>query len=116
MAMLDSKAVFHTRALELGINEAELKVLKDKKWDSFGKIAFASSYQPGNPDETALLKLAAVITGSGADEPDEERLPIIRRLYFEAFTMASADFRSRIEQRDEDVPRKLARPERTQRD
>ena len=42
-------------------------------------------------------------------------MPVIRRLYYEAFTMASADFRARLEQRDDDVPRKLAKPERTQR-
>ena len=71
MSVLDSQAVFSTRALELGLWESELTVLKAKDWNTFGKVAFASSYQTGQADETPLLKLAGIITGSGAADPPE---------------------------------------------
>ena len=116
MTMLDSKAVFKARALNIGLRESELEVMKAKNWDSYGSLAFASSFQPGQVDETPLLKAAATICGVGAADPPDDRLPIIRRLFFEAFTFASADLRSRVESREDDAPRKLARPERTQRD
>ena len=42
-------------------------------------------------------------------------MPVVRRLFFEAYTLAAADLRSRVDRREDDAPRKLALPERSQR-
>jgi hypothetical protein len=55
----------------------------------------------------------SAITGVGANDPPEERMPIVRRLFFESYTLAAADLRARVDRRDEDAPRKLALPERS---
>ena len=113
--MLDSVAVFESRAEEIGLEPSELQELRTRKWNTFGTFAFACGYSPGGPDETRLLQLAAKVTGSGALDPDESRLPAIRRLYFEAYTMCAADMRMRLEAREDDRPRKMANVERSQR-
>ena len=72
--MLDSKAAFHARAKEIGINSAELDVLKADGHDTFGTFAFACNYVPGQSDETPLLELAAKITG--VNPAPSGRLPL----------------------------------------
>ena len=108
MATLDSVAVFEARAIEIGVLPLELDVLRRKGWNTLGRFAFACGYSPGGPDESRLLRLAATMTGAGAEEPSDERMPVIRHLYFEAYTMAASELRSRIESREDDKPRRLA--------
>ena len=113
---LDSVAVFEARASEIGLEVAELEYLRSRRWNSFGRLAFACNYTPGQSDETPLAKLAAAITKSDSIESiPEDRFPVIRRLFVEAYTMASADLRTRVERRDDDPPRRLAAPERASR-
>ena len=100
MAMLDSVAVFGSRGLEIGLLQEELEVLRTKGWNTFGRFAFACGYSPGGPDETRLLRQVSTITGAGAAEPSDERTPVIRRLYFEACTMAASELRSRMDARE----------------
>ena len=91
------------------------KLPKTESWNTFSLSAFACAYIPGGPDETRLLRLASTITGAGAAEPDDERMPVVRRLFFEAYTLAASVLRSRMEAREDDKPRKLANVEHTQR-
>ena len=113
--MLDSAAVFEARCREMGLLPDEAARLKSKGWNSFALLAFACSYTPGQSDDSNLVRLGAIITGSGADDPPEDRMPVVRRLFFEAYTLAAADLRSRVDRREDDAPRKLALPERSQR-
>ena len=43
---------------------------------------------------------------------DKSRINAVRRLYFEAFTLMTANLRSQVERTDDDKPRKLSLPER----
>ena len=113
--MLDSSAVFEGRCREMGLLPDEAARLKSRGWNSFALLAFACSYTPGQADDTNLVRLGAIITGTGADDPPEDRMPVVRRLFFEAYTLAAADLRSRVDRREDDAPRKLALPERSQR-
>ena len=115
MSMLDSSAVFEARCKEMGLLDEEAARLKAKGWNTFALLAFACSYTPGQADDRNLVRLGAIITGAGAGEPPEDRMPVVRRLFFEAYTLAAADLRSRVDRRDDDAPRKLALPERSQR-
>ncbi|CAJ1372152.1 unnamed protein product [Effrenium voratum] len=111
--MLDSAAEFEARATEVGILDAELTKLKAMRFHTFGRLAFASKYVPGQSDDGPLKVLASKITGE--DPAPDDRLPVIRRLVFEACTLAAADMRTRLERKDGDAPRCLAHAERTSR-
>lgn len=111
--MLDSQADFIDRARKLGADEGEVTNLKSLGYDTFGKLAFSTNYTPRQQDETALKTLAAKIVG--VDPCPSNRLPIIRRLFFESFSLAAADMQLRVERKDDSVPRKLANAERASR-
>ena len=111
--MLDSEAAFRSRAKEIGFNDAEIRRLGVLGYSTFGRLAFAANYVPGSSDETPLLKLGADITD--VDPAPADRMPLVRRLVFESYTLASADLRSRVERKDDDVPRRLAQAERAAR-
>lgn len=111
--MLDSEAVFKNRAAEIGLSEVYIRRLGVLGWNTYGKLAFASNYQPGQLDEAPLIKLAEEITLTSP--PPVEDLPLIRRLVFESYTLAAADLKARVERKDEDTPRKLAQAERASR-
>ena len=110
ITMLDSTADFLDRASKLGATRDEIQNLQQLGYDAFGKLAFSTNYTPGQQDDFAFLKLAADITGQ--DPAPMPRLPIVRRLFFESYTLAAADMQMRLERKDDSVPRKLANAER----
>lgn len=72
--MLDSEAVFKNRAAEIGLSEVYIRRLGVLGWNTYGKLAFASNYQPGQLDEAPLIKLAEEITLTSP--PPVEDLPL----------------------------------------
>ena len=117
-SMLDSVALFKDRDFVIGITKEEYTKLKDKGWNTMAKFAYSVNYHPGQADESGLMKLVGFLKGSGAVDPewDDERVPIIRRLFCEAFTLAASELRHAVEGRASDQPRQLALPERSVRD
>ena len=111
--MLDSSAVFTARAGEIGLNEDEVNQLRALNLDTFGKFAFACNYVPGQADESPLIRLVSRVCS--ASPPPEDRVPLVRRLFFESYTLAAADLRSRLDKKEGDEPRKLAQAERASR-
>ena len=111
--MLDSEADFKARAKEIGLIQPEIDSLDRLNYNTFGKLAFASNFVPGSNDDTALKFLASEVLG--ADPPPAARLPLIRRLVFEAYTFAAADLRIRVDRKEDDGPRRMAVAERTAR-
>lgn len=111
--MLDSSAVFLARVEEIGLNRAEIAKLKADGLDTYGKLAFACNYVPGQAQEQPLLDLCARICEVVPAPPD--RIPLIRRIFFESYTLAAADLRTKLEKKDDDQPRKLAQAERSAR-
>ena len=111
--MLDSEAVFASRAAEIGLNNAEISTAATLSVNTLGRFAFAANYVPGQADEGPLMTLIGKVCAQ--DPPPEARVPLVRRLFYEAYTMANADMRRRLEKRDDDPPRKLAQAERASR-
>ncbi|CAE7638477.1 Abcb1a [Symbiodinium sp. CCMP2592] len=107
------EATFEARAREIGFSDAEIAVFKQQGWDTFGRLAFAKNYTPGQTDDQPLIELAAIITNTAPPPPN--RVPLVRRIVFESYTFASADLKSRIDRKDDDTPRKLAVAERASR-
>jgi hypothetical protein len=109
---IDSKATFLARCAELGFPSGELRSLGTKPWASLAGFAFAANYQPGGTDDSALKNLAKTFV----EEVDlDERMPAVRRLFYESFTLAAADLKRKLDVKDYDEPRKMAMPERRQR-
>ena len=65
MANLDSEAVFAERALELGLLQAELDVVKAAGWASYARFAFSCHYSPGQVDDQPFQRMAAALQVSG---------------------------------------------------
>ena len=49
------------------------------------------------------------------EDPPRAKVPPLRRLFFERYTLAAADMRSRLDRKDCDEPRRLAQAERASR-
>ncbi len=109
MSGIESTAVFEHRALAIGVPPATLALLQSNGLDSFGKYAFSCAYQPGAPDELPLKQLLTTVLGA---EPNVGDFATLRRLYYEAHTLALSDMRTRVERKEDDAPRKLPVPER----
>lgn len=109
---LESEAVFSARCGQLGFTEAQRDAIAAAGFGTLGSFAFSSSFQPGQPDEAPLLRTFNTIFPPG---PDQALVGRLRRLYYEAHTLALSDMRNRIERTEDDKPRKLQVPERAAR-
>ena len=86
-----------------------MNALAGKGWDMFSRFAFASSYTPGNPDDSSYIEAVQnAVLGTG----DQPLAPVLKRLYFEAYTAVAADLRRKLERTEGDAPRKMPMPER----
>ena len=94
MASLDSEAAFADRAEKMGIERWIAERFKTKKFGTFGKLAFAFPYAPQSADDAPLRTF---ITGILEEEPGQDQMAALRRLFFEAHTLALTDVRHRAE-------------------
>jgi len=107
MATLDSAAVFELRLKQLKLHD-RLAAFKAIGVTTFADLAYACSFTPGQPDESAFVAevLQKVL------EKDDARGPSVRRLYYEAFTMANAALQSWATKSADEPPKKLPQAER----
>ena len=111
--ILDSKAYFTGRLAALNLNEFTDKFV-EREWTTMSAFAFSVNYVPGRSDEAVMVeKVYKRILGS-VDHPREHA---VRRLFFEAHTMASHDITRRLSHPEEEgkAPRKLPLEERGER-
>ena len=108
-AFVDSKAVFQGRAKAMGLPDHILLAMERKGWSTIATFAFSSGYVPGTKEDAPFVDQVLVPLCGAADAMEA---PVIRRLFFECFTLLSAELKSRIERGADDGTRKLAEPER----
>ena len=108
---VDSEAYFIGRVQQLGLEEHLAKFTTDnRKWNTLGRFAFASWWQPNSPNPEIFIKEVIVPILGDENHTDRDQL---RRLYFEAYAAVSGDIARRTEGRDEDeAPRNVPMPER----
>ena len=111
--MLDSEAEFSARVLEIGFPHDALEQMKSQGFNTFGKVAFATNFIPGQSDDSALITFSNNIFQ--IDPPSPGQLSLVRRLVYESYTMAATDLKIRMERKDDDAPRRLAQAERSAR-
>eukprot|EP00435_Cladocopium_sp_Y103_P059148 s1782_g21.t1 len=114
MSSLDSEAAFTDRAEKIGIEKWIVDKFRAKKFATFGKLAFAFPYAPQSTDDGPLRTF---INNLVEDEPGPDQMSALRRLFFEAHTMALTDVRHRAEVNPDpsQAVRKLATAERVAR-
>ena len=86
----NSGAVFFERARELGLEDV-IPALRAKGWTSQGVFAFATTYLPTQPSDDLLV--AQVITPLLGE--DVARVPLLRRLWFEAYSSTMVEIKQR---------------------
>jgi hypothetical protein len=109
---LDSEAFFNARLVQLGLEE-HVNSFATFGWTTMAKFGFGANYVPGRADETPFINDIIVPLFGDANAPQK---PIIRRLFFEAYTMAASDIQRRTSKPDEeDKPKKIPVAERAAR-
>jgi len=114
---LDSTEVFKACLKKLRLEAYEKKFV-DAGWDTLGEFAFSVAFQPGAGATDAEMEkgIYAVILKDVAEDIRERDKGRVRRLYYEAFTMASAAMARKLAADGEsEKPRPLPLEERTAR-
>ena len=96
---LDSVAVFQDRVNELGPS-AHSGRFTAAGWDTYASLAFSTSYIPGTDEAASARDIVTVGLGS-ENHADKKAL---RRLFFDAYTLAAADLKSRADTKSDDAP------------
>ena len=102
----NSEAVLFERVRELGLEEL-IPALRAKGWTTQGVLAFATTYVPTQPNDDNLM--AQVITPLISE--DVSKVPLIRRLWFEAYSATMVEIKHRVTGQPEGTSRKLSQPE-----
>ena len=112
MSVVDSEAVFASRAAAIGLSAEVIRLFKDGGIATLGNLAFASSYVPGSSDDSPFTDLVKKVLGR---EGSLGEMAMIRRLFNESYAATSAEMKTLVEQTDEAPNRKLAAAERAER-
>ena len=109
----DSSAVFNERATEVGLGDVYIQALKNQGISSYSSLAFSL----GQPGETPSENDLRVLIAGGSDPA---AIPIgtlssLRKLMFEAQTLAVAHVKAMVESREDDSKKEMAPAERTDR-
>jgi hypothetical protein len=104
MSVVDSEHVFSFRARELGLSDGVIDNMTALGWTTFGTFSFSCSYIPGHVHDQALVDSVIVPVLGGTNDP---RSALLRRLFFESYTMTAADLKRKVERTEDDAPRKL---------
>ena len=108
--MMDSEPVFRARAKAVTLDDATIDKMVSKGVKSLANLAFLCGIQPGSPDDKDF---AAAISNLLEEDPlPIAKLAPLRRLWFEANTLAISEVRHRYEKTEETQPRKLPLAER----
>lgn len=112
MAVVDSEAVFKSRASRIGVSDDVFDKLVDAGLKTMGAFAFCSSYVPGASDDRAFVE-----TIKRALDRDAEigEMATLRRLFNDSYAAAAAEMKAVVEQSDENPVRKLPAAERSER-
>ena len=109
---LESAAAVRSRAVESGLTEAVVDLLKDGGVCSFGSLALSTNYQPGQSDEGPLI---TALTQTMGRAPTNAETIGLRRPFLESSTLAVNEFRQRSERDGTAEPSKMPVAERNAR-
>ena len=104
MSYVDSKAIFRQRCLAVGLPTEVVDRLDLRGWSTFANFAHAPTATPGTAGaEVAIKAVLDAILGDSLAAHEAA----LRRLHWEAWTLAAADLKRKVDGTDEAGPRKL---------
>ena len=112
MSLVDSNAVFESRALAIGLSAATVNALALRGWVTHATFAFFVATNPGAGDDQAFID-GVLVPVLGREQHVDA--PKLRRLFFESHTLTAADLRRKVDATEQEAPRKLPPPEIAQR-
>ena len=104
---LDSAATFNERVFELGLVD-HLAHFQSIGWLTYGDLAHDTRYVPGGDED----KFDQEIVMKGLGDINHAKRRRLRRLFFEAYTIASGDLKRVLEAGPDDPPRVIPSAER----
>ena len=90
-----------------GIEQALQTRIRAAGWTTYAGYDFSTSYTPGQSDDAAFVTGVLIPILGAADHPAANKL---RRLLFEAYTLAVQDLRSNMDRTADTGPRKVPQP------
>ena len=105
-SILESTAAFETRARSHGLSAGEVTTLSNAGVNSLAKLAFAISTPGVSPTEVELRRL---LNTANPDAVSIGSLSSIRRLMFDAQTLAIQQIKSQVDGGDSTKKRNLRR-------
>ena len=113
-ATLDSENVFRARISALGLDEALSLALVNAGVNSMSKLAFICGIQPGAADDQPFVTaIYEILQRDSTQNPIATlQIAILRRLWFESHTCVMSEVKSRLEQTEDSLPKKLPLAER----
>ena len=90
MSLVDSNAVFESRALAIGISQDTVNALGLRGWVTHATFAFSVATNPGTGDDQPFIDGVLIPILGREDHVDAAKL---RRLFYESHTLTAADLR-----------------------
>ncbi|CAE7263722.1 unnamed protein product [Symbiodinium sp. CCMP2592] len=112
MASYTESEPVSNRCETVGLGGEALTKLKAAGINTLAKVAFVSSYAPGAASDSELIKVLNEALGK---ESDAGQKASWRRLFHEAYAVATQELKTMAERPDEAGPRRLSQPERAER-
>ena len=92
MSLVDSNAVFESRARAIGIPEQVITAMGLRGWTKHATFAFSVATQPGADEQAFMDGVITPVLGN----PDHPDAPKLRRLFFKSHTLTSAELRRKV--------------------
>jgi len=111
MASMESVAGFEARASEIGMADTLMQRLTDAGIDTFGKLAYVCSVSPTSGDDRPLKDALQQLVVDG-DQLTPQELILIRRLWFESYTLTMTEIQNKMQKNPSDTPKTIPLAER----
>ena len=111
MASMESVASFKARATEIGMADTLAQRLADAGVDTFGKLAYICSVNPTSGDDKPLKDALQQLLVNG-DPLTPQELILIRRLWFESYTLTVTEIQNKMQKNPSDTPKTIPLAER----
>lgn len=109
---VDSTAVYEQRLAACGVPKTAIDTLVAAGFDTLGKLAFCSAYNPNMPDDAPLLAFFDSVLATPGSPVPAGTVAALRRAFFEAHTFLLSDLKSQVDRKDTDEPRHVPEAER----
>jgi hypothetical protein len=114
-SLMESVPVFRERMAKLGVPLPIIQKFVDAGTDTMSRFAFGTNYNPSMTDDKNLTDWFQLTVDPGGGPLSPGLVVNLRLMFFECHTMYLASLREKVDRKEEDAPRRVPQPERTER-